>query len=188
MTLALLLNATAFPLFSSLLPYVVKEVYHADQTTLGYLVACGSLGALIGSMTVSRFSARVSPGRLMTLAGASWFVALAIFAQMSEPGWGAPALFFAGMSQASCLVPMTAILLRNTDAGYRGRVMGIRMLVIYSNMPGIMLFAPLVTAFGYTLVATLYCLFGLACLVAIIYVWRHHLWLRSAITNRRHQA
>ena len=185
MALALVLNATAFPIFMSLLPYVAKEVYHADQTTLGFLVASGSCGALLGSVLVSRFSSLVNPARMMIFGASGWFVMLIVFAQMTEPLWGSPALFFAGMSQASCLVPMTAILLRNTAPQYRGRVMGIRMLMIYSNMPGILLFAPLVTTLGYTPTATIYCASGLVCALLITYSWREHFWHRGSLTNAR---
>lgn len=39
MIFAFLLNLTAFPLFTGLMPYVAKEVYGASQTTLGTMVA-----------------------------------------------------------------------------------------------------------------------------------------------------
>jgi hypothetical protein len=55
MCLAFLVNVTAFPLFNSLMPYVAKEVYGADQTVLGYLVAGGAFGALTGSIALSRY-------------------------------------------------------------------------------------------------------------------------------------
>ena len=49
MLLAFLLNATAFPIFVSLMPYLVRGVYHETQTTLGFMTACASSGALLGS-------------------------------------------------------------------------------------------------------------------------------------------
>ncbi|MFM9972128.1 MAG: MFS transporter [Burkholderiales bacterium] len=185
MVLAVLLNGTAFPIYMSLLPYVVKEVYADTQTTLGYMVAIGSLGALLASLLVSRFNARVSPGRLMFLAASAWLLMLLLFGQMKTPAWGAPFLFLAGMAQACSLVPMTTILLRYTEPAYRGRVMGIRMLMIYSNMPGILLFGPIVTHIGYAQTMVLYCVFGLTCLVAIGMFWREHLWIAGARANAR---
>ncbi len=185
MCLAIVLNATAFPIFMSLLPYVVREVYQDTQTTLAYLVACGSLGALLGSILVSRFANSISPARLTILASAAWLAMLLIFAQMNGPMWGAPALFFAGMAQASALVPMTTILLRHTAPHYRGRVMGIRMLMIYSNMPGILLFGPIVTGIGYAPTVFVYCIFGLSAIWAITFVWREDLWRVYALTNKR---
>jgi len=80
---------------------------------------------------------------------------------------------------------MTSILLRHTDARYRGRVMGIRMLMIYSNMPGILLFGPVVTALGYTPTVGLYCIGSLAGVVMITLAWRTQLWRADAPGNAR---
>ena len=38
---------------------------------------------------------------------------------------------------------MAALLLRTSDEQFRGRIMGIRMLAIYGNVPGLLLSAPL---------------------------------------------
>ena len=56
------MNLTAFPLVNGLLPYVAKEVYGTDQTGLGYMVAGFALGALLGSIALSRYSSS-SQGR-----------------------------------------------------------------------------------------------------------------------------
>ena len=44
MWLAFLVNMTAFPMTSGLLPYVAKDIYHMDQTGLGTLVASFAFG------------------------------------------------------------------------------------------------------------------------------------------------
>lgn len=46
MWLAFLVNLTAFPLTSGLLPYVAKDIYGIGQTGLGTLVASTALGSL----------------------------------------------------------------------------------------------------------------------------------------------
>src|SRR5208283_3163716 len=46
MWLAFLVNLTAFPLTGGLLPYVAREIYHLNQTGLGFLVASFAIGAL----------------------------------------------------------------------------------------------------------------------------------------------
>ena len=71
MCFAFLLNLTAFPLFTGLLPYVAKEVYFSDQTTLGYMVAGASFGALLGAMVLSRFGHMVRPARTGLVFGAA---------------------------------------------------------------------------------------------------------------------
>src|SRR5688572_31763141 len=53
-------------------------------------------------------------------------------------GIGIVVLVIAGFAQSMSQVPMSAILLRASDEQFRGRVMGIRMLAIYGNLPGLL--------------------------------------------------
>ena len=184
MSLAFLLNLTAFPLFTGLLPVVAKEVYHSDQTTLGYLVASAGTGALLGAVVLSRIGHRVRPGRMMILFGAGWYLMLLVFAHMPHVAAGAPFLLLAGFAQALGLVPATAMLLRTSDR-FRGRIMGIRMLVIYGNLPGLLLAGPLIASWGYPVMATIYCAIGLAFTLLIAVHWRAHVWRKDAPANSR---
>ena len=80
---------------------------------------------------------------------------------------------------------MATILLRNADAALRGRVMGIRMLAINGNMPGLLISGPLIAGFGYPLTAALYCTIGVVFTVIIAVHWRAQLWRREAPANKR---
>ena len=183
MCLGFLLNLTAFPQFTGLLPYVAKEVYGADQTTLGYMVAGAAFGALLGSIVLSRFGHAVRPARMMIVFAAGWYAMLLVFAQMQHPAAGIPLLVLAGIAQSLGLVPAAALLLRTSDAKYRGRVMGIRMLVLYGNLPGLLLSAPLIARLGYPAMATLYCAVGLTFTLLIAVRWRAQLWRKDAPAN-----
>jgi len=185
MCFAFLLNLTAFPLFTGLLPYVAKEVYLSDQTTLGYLVAGASFGALLGSMALSRIGHAVRPARMGLVFGAGWYAMLLVFAHTPHAAAGIAVLILTGIVQSMGLIPMTAMLLRNSDMRYRGRVMGIRMLVLYGNLPGLLISAPLIARIGYPLTATLYCAIGLAFTLLIAVRWRVHLWRPGAPANAR---
>jgi MFS family permease len=185
MCYAFLLNLTAFPLFTGLLPYVAKEVYFSDQTTLGYMVAGASFGALLGAMTMSRIGHSIRPARVGFMFGAAWYVMLIVFAYTPSAAVGIPVLILTGIVQSTGLIPMGAMLLRNSDTRYRGRVMGIRMLMLYGNLPGLLLAGPLIASLGYSLTATLYCAIGLAFTLAIAAHWREHLWRRDAPANTR---
>ena len=185
MCLAFLLNLTAFPLMTGLLPYVAKAVYQADRIWLGYMVAASASGALIGSLVLSRYGTAVRPARMAIVFAAAWYVMLLVFSQIQDPGAGLVALVFAGCAQSLGLVPMTTMLLRTSDERFRGRVMGIRMLAIYGNMPGLLLSGPLIAGFGYSLTAAMYCGFGLVFTLLITLYWRAHLWHRSARANQR---
>jgi MFS family permease len=184
MLFAFLLNLTAFPLFTGLMPYVAKEVYGATQTTLGTLVASAASGSLIGSIFMSRFGNLFPPARAMLVFGALWLSVMVVFAQTRTPAAGMPVLFVAGLMQTMCLIPISALLLRSSDERYRGRIMGIRMLAIYGNLPGLLLAAPLIAHFGYTAMATIYCLFGVLMTAVIGLCWRRALWRRDTPANQ----
>jgi len=185
MLLAFLLNLTAFPLFNNLLPVVAKEVYHSSQTTLGYMVAAAASGALMGSIILSRFAHRVPAARMMIVFSLAWYAMLTLFAYMPRPELGIPVLVLTGLVQSLGLVPATAMLLRNSDEQYRGRIMGIRMLAIYGNLPGLLASGPLIVALGYAGMATLYCAIGIVFTLVIAVRWRDVLWRADAPANKR---
>jgi predicted MFS family arabinose efflux permease len=185
MCLAFLVNVTAFPLFNSLMPYVAKEVYAADQAVLGYMVAGAALGALSGSIALSRYGGTIRAGRVMIVFCAAWYAMLLAFAHTRHPGAGIPLLILAGCAQSLGMVPMTALLLRTSDARFHGRIMGIRMLAIYGNLPGLLISGPLIANYGYPATATLYCAIGLAFTLLIAVRWRAYLWRLGAPANAR---
>ena len=185
MLLAFLLNLTAFPLFNNLLPVVAKDVYLSDQTTLGYMVAGAASGALTGSIVLSRFAHRVPPARMMIVFSMAWYAMLLVFARAPDPAIGIPVLVLTGFVQSLAMVPGTAMLLRNSDEQFRGRIMGIRMLALYGNLPGLLLSAPLIANIGYPNTATLYCAIGIFFTLAIAVTWRAQLWRLDAPANRR---
>ena len=185
MCLAFLLNCTAFPLTNSLLPYVAKVVYQADQTWLGYMVAGVASGALTGSILLSKYGVRIRPGRMMIVFSLLWYAMLIVFGHNQHAAAGVMILYLTGVVHSLGQIPMNAMLLRTTDGQYRARVMGIRMLMIYGNMIGLLLFGPLIARLGYPWTATLYCSFGILLTVWIALRWREHLWHSDALSNRR---
>lgn len=185
MWLALLVNLTAFPLTHGLLPYVAKEVYRTDQTVLGYLAASFAFGALLGSLLLSRISARVPAARFMVVFCVAWHVALLLFSQTGAALWGCVALILAGSTQSLGMVSMSAMLLRATSGPLRSRVMGLRMLMIYTLPAGLMLAGPLITHLGYRAMAVLYCVSGILLTVYIGWRWRDHIWRADAPANLR---
>jgi len=185
MVLAFLVNAMAFPQFNALLPVVAKEVHHGGQPLLGAFVASGAFGSLVGSIAMSKIGGAFRSGRMMLVWCSMWYAALFVFAQMSNPVIGMFVLFFGGVSQSAGLVPMYAILMRDTQPQFRGRVMGVRVMAIYGNLPGLLIAGPLITNVGYQATASLYCILGLCTTLLIGAIWRGDLWKISAPSNRR---
>ena len=185
MCIAFLVNLTAFPLTNGLLPYVAKMVYRTDQTGLGYMVASFAGGALLGSIVLSRIGHAIHPARMIVVFCAVWYALIFGFAQMQSSIGGIPMLMLAGLAQSLCMVPMSATLLRTTGARFRGRVMGIRMLMIYGVPIGLLTSGPLIARFGYPVTVTLYCVIGLVFTALIAVCWRDALWRLDAPANMR---
>src|SRR6185369_5122625 len=184
MCLAFILNMTAFPLLNGLLPYVAKEIYLGNQTVLGYMVAGASFGALMGSLLVSRNGTALPAARVVVVFSVMWYAMMFVFSRMETPAAGIAALMFAGFAQSFSQVPMAAILLRNTDADYRGRVMGIRMLMINGNIPGLLISGPLIASYGYPMTAAIYCTIGIGFTLLIASKWRAQLWRWNSPANK----
>jgi len=185
MWLAFLVNLTAFPLTSGLLPYVAKDIYGLDQTGLGTLVASSALGSLLGSVAVSLAGRAIRPGRMMILFALAWYMALLVFVQMQDPAGGRLTLILAGFMQSLSLVPMSVMLLNSAGERFRGRVMGVRMLAIYGVPIGLLIAGVLIEQIGFAWTASLYCALGLVLTGSIALYWRADLWPREAPANWR---
>jgi MFS family permease len=174
--LAFLVNLTAYPLTNGLMPYVVKDVFALNQTWLGYMVASFAGGALVGSIILSHAGANVALGRMIIVATLLWYALLLTFAQMPGPLSAIACLLLAGFMQSFCMVPLSIILLRAAGEKFRGRVMGVRMMAIYSLPLGLLAAGPLIDWFGFHATASLYAIIGLACTAIIALRWRAQLW------------
>ncbi len=185
MCFAFLLNCTSFPMMHGLMPVMAKEIYRTDQTGLGYLVAVGGFGALMGAVIMSRIGHTVRPARMVLFFSAGWLLSLIGFVNTSSPAMGMPFLLLAGLSQGLSQISMSTMLIRHCDEKFRGRMMGLRMLAIYGNIPGLLLAGWLIPRIGYPLMATLYGAAGLAFSLVIAAHWRKQLWRRDAAANAR---
>ncbi len=130
MWIAFLANLTAYPLSNGLLPYVAREIYRTNQTGLGYLSASFAVGSLVGSVLLSLIGG-IRVARLLIGATVMWYAALLLFVQMQTVPAAVVCLTLAGFSQSLCMISIAVILMRTSSAHFRGRVMGVRMLVIY---------------------------------------------------------
>lgn len=183
--IALLVNLTAFPLVNGLLPYVAREIYGTDQTGLGYLVASYAGGALMGSIMLTRFGHAIRPARTMVISCMWWYVLTLLFVQMGNLAGGIPLLLLCGFAQSLGMVPLAALLLRSSEAQFRSRVMGVRMLAIYTLPIGLLSSGPLIGHFGFRATGSAYCIIGLALMAMIGMHWRSHVWQPDAPANMK---
>ena len=183
MLLAALVNLCAFPLSGGLMPYIARDVFGLDQQGLGWLVATYAAGALAGSLGMSAFGVHLRPARTMLLSCALWYLCLLGLALPI----GAPtamALYVgAGLNQSVSMIAMTIILMRTSNQRFRGRVMGLRMLAIYTLPLGLLASGPLVAVIGFRGLVALYVGLGLTAVASIAFVWHEDLLPRSAPAN-----
>ncbi len=181
---AFLANLTAYPLSNGLLPYVARTVYGTNQAGLGYLSASFAIGSLAGSIVLSLVR-DVRVARLMIGATVAWYVTLLIFVQIQTVPAAILCLMVAGFSQSLAMISVAVILMRTANEKFRGRVMGVRMMVIYGLPIGLLAAGSLIDEIGFAATGTLYAAAGLALMLAVVLHWRADLWHRHAPANAR---
>jgi MFS family permease len=184
MLLAFLINLTAYPASSGLLPYVAREVYHVDATGLGWLVASFAIGGLVASITTVLTGGTRHPQRATLVGTAIWYVLLLGFGHLGSLGAGLLTLLVAGFVQNVAMIAMTATLLAAAGEGFRGRVMGVRMLAVYGLPLGLIGCGLLIERIGYPLTISVAAALGLLFTVVIGVRWRAELWHRSPPATR----
>ncbi len=182
--IAFLANLTAYPLSNGLLPYIARDIYGADQTGLGYLSASFAVGSLVGSITLSVVGG-VRVARLMIGATAIWYAMLLVFAQLQSVPVAMACLMAAGFAQSLAMISIAVILMRAASEHFRGRVMGVRMLAIYSLPLGLLAAGNLIEKIGFVATASLYAATGLLLMLIIVLHWRADLWHVHAPANAR---
>jgi MFS family permease len=182
--IAFLANLTAYPLSNGLLPYIAREIYGTNQTGLGYLSASFALGSLTGSILLSLIGG-IRIARLMITATVMWYAALLVFVQMQTIPAAIACLMLAGFAQSLTMISIAVILMRTASERFRGRVMGVRMLAIYSLPIGLLAAGSLIDQIGFAATGTVYAAAGLTLILTIVLHWRAHLWHLHAPANTK---
>ncbi len=182
--IAFLANLTAYPISNGLLPYIARDIYGTNQTGLGYLSASFAVGSLVGSILLSLIGG-IRVARLMIASAVMWYAALLVFVQMQSVPSAMACLMLAGFSQSLCMISIAVILMRTASEHFRGRVMGVRMLAIYSLPLGLLAAGSLIGEIGFAATGTFYAAAGLALMLAIVLHWRADLWHIHAPANAK---
>jgi MFS family permease len=179
---AFLANLTAFPITNGLLPFVARDIFHTDQSGLGYLSASFAVGSLIGSITLSLVSG-VRIARLLIGATLAWYAMLLVFVEIRTMPAAMACLVLAGIAQSMSMISAAVILMRTASAHLRGRVMGVRMMVIYGLPIGLLAAGSLIDLIGYSAMGSVYAVAGIIAMSAIAVHWREDLWPAHAPAN-----
>jgi MFS family permease len=182
--IAFLANLTAYPVSNGLLPYIAREIYGTNQTGLGYLSASFAIGSLAGSILLSVIGG-IPVARLMITATVMWYSALLVFVQMQTIPAAIACLMLIGFAQSLTMISIAVILMRTASERFRGRVMGVRMLAIYSLPLGLLAAGSLIDEIGFAATGTLYAAAGLVLILTIVLHWRADLWHLHAPANAK---
>jgi MFS family permease len=186
---AFLFNFAVFPLTNGLMPYAARDIFHTDQRGLGYLTASVAAGAFVGSIGMTRSGIKTELARIMIVAAVIWHILVFVFAQTVTLSAGIAMLILCGFFQSLTMVPHTVILLSASSPRYRGRIMGVRMLAIYSLPIGLLVAGGLIDWMGFRATASLYAVVGLAFTILIALKWRASLWhARTLPKDLQHHA
>ncbi len=178
MWLAFLINLTAYPISSGLLPYVARQIFEIGATGLGWLAASFALGSLLGSIATVATGGPRRLARSMLVYTAIWYAILFGFGHLHSVGPGLAALLVAGFVQSIAMIAMTANLLNASDERFRARVMGVRTLAIYGMPLGLMASGVLIDRIGYPATISAFAAVGLVFTLLIGLRWRTSLWQR----------
>ena len=131
MILAFLVNLFAFPLSHGLLPVMARDVFSLDELGLARLVVAYALGAMVGSILTALVFRTTDPKKLMLVNILAWVVLLIFFAQVNHLSVALGVLILVGATQSLSMTSMSVFLIQIAKLEFRGRVLGVRMLVVY---------------------------------------------------------
>src|SRR5215210_8854980 len=113
-----------------------------------------------------------------------------MFAQMATLWAGIVVMRLGGFAQSLTMVCHTVILLSASSPSYRGRIMGVRMLAIYSLPVGLLTSGLLIGWIGFRATASLFAIVELVFTILIAIKWRESLWRAPTLPKEldRHAA
>jgi hypothetical protein len=92
-------------------------------------------------------------------------------------------LVAAGFAQCLSMLSLALLLLRTADERFRGRIMGVRMLAIYTLPVGLLISGALIPRIGFTATAMGLVVLGTVLTLAIALCWRQDLLAVHAVGN-----
>ena len=132
LAIAVIINLTGWPFHTALLAIFAGNVLNTGPDGLGLLTASFGIGALGGSIAWASFRNLRHIGKLMILSVVVWHGSMLVFALSTNLYLSLAILLVTGAAFSSTQVMMLTAMLRTTQADYRGRVLGLRVLAIYA--------------------------------------------------------
>ena len=153
--LAVIINFTGWPLHTSLMPIFARDVLGKDSAGLGLLMSAFGIGALMGSTVLASVRNLRYAGILLILSVIAWHGTMLVFSASHSFYLSLSILLFTGMAFSSTQVLMLTVVLRTTLPEFRGRILGLRSMAIYTYTFGSMNSGAIAGAWGAPLAASI---------------------------------
>ena len=121
--------------YTTVMPLIAQNEFHAGAAGLGYLYAATGLGALMATFLIAGFAKRVAP--IVFIAGGSMLfaVSLILFSYTTNFTLALVLLFFAGLGLLSQFAMMNTRIQSLVKSEFRGRVMSIYVFMFVGLSP-----------------------------------------------------
>ena len=136
--LAVIIEFFGWTFHTGLLPVFAQDVLETDSAGLGVLMFAFGFGALTGSIGLAMVRNLRHVGKFMFAGAILWHASILVISTSHSFYLSMGILVFIGMGFGSIQVFMLTALLRATQSDYRGRVISLRSLAIYSFAIGSM--------------------------------------------------
>jgi MFS family permease len=129
-----ILNFLMMSILLALIPSVVNRILDGRPQTLGMLLACFGVGAVVGSLLLSRLYARFLRSRVIDLATAGHALVVLIIGLSSNPYWSAIMMLIAGMSWTAITTSINIIWQLLLPARLRARGLSINLMAMMGSL------------------------------------------------------
>ncbi len=121
--------------YTTIMPFIAKNIFNQDAAGLGYLYAATGAGALLATFMVSAFGSKISSNTFV-LGGNMLFALSMIGFSLIHSIWPAYIfLFFGGFGLLSAFAVINARIQHLVEEKYRGRVLSLYLLMFVGLFP-----------------------------------------------------
>ena len=175
--LAAIANLCAFPCTIGIMAVFARDVLHIGADGLGLIMAAEGLGGLVGALFLSSLGGFRHKGWLLVGVALAWPGLLAAFSFFRAMPVALTVIAIAGIARGMDMALIQLLLFAWSEAGLRGRVMGVRMFVIITLMFGNFLSGLGAAEWGSANVMLVNASAGILTTLATIF-WAPHLYRR----------
>jgi len=176
--LLMLMGLLASP-YASLMPALVRSVFHGDSEQMGYFMAASGLGGVLGTLYLAARSNVRGLLRVLAMASFSAGAALAVLAWSHTMWFALPLLAVIGFGMLVTNVAVNMILQTIVDDDKRGRVMSLYTAAFLGMAPfGSLMAGAVADRIG---IAATLTTGGVCCALAAVYTYSQRRVLRAHI-------